>query len=222
MAPVKPGTQERRNAAAGVVLGLLKSAGSPDSSVADDISEVKGLFTRCAKHDQWDWFTVWTQLGRPGRKECIVIYGTLGSLRQAITQQDADRTQVLCEQLRQAGAIAMLDRFPDAELREHLEDDGIGYIYIMSTRSSRYMLKIGYTERTVEERVKEINRHTGIIEPYGVCAVWAVRGAPQVEKAVHDALAEYRVRPDREFFELSYRTAIKIVTGVVEDSRREL
>ena len=107
MAPVKPGTQERRDAAVGAVLGVRKSAGSPDSSVA-------------------------------------------------------------------------------------------------------------------EQRIKEINSHTRIIEPYGVCAVWTVRGAPQVEKAVHDALAEYRVRPDREFFELSYRTASKTITGIVRDSCREL
>ena len=222
MAPVKPGTQERRNAAAATVLGLLKWAGSPDSSVADDISEVKGLFTRCITHDQWDWFTVWSQLGRPGRRKCQSISETLGYLREAITQQDADRTQVLCEQLRQAGAIAMLDRFPDAGPKEYFEGDGIGYVYIMSTRSNPNMLKIGYTERTVEQRVKEINNATGIPEPYGVCAVWTVLSAPQVEKAVHDALAEYRVRPDREFFDLNYKIAYKKITGIVRDSRREL
>jgi hypothetical protein len=61
------------------------------------------------------------------------------------------------------------------------------------------VLKIGYTERAVEQRVKEINGATGIVEPYGVRAVWIVLKAPLVEKAVHDALAEYRVRGGREF-----------------------
>ena len=116
----------------------------------------------------------------------------------------------------------MLDRFPDAGPKEYFEGDGIGYVYIMSTRSNPNMLKIGYTERTVEQRVKEINNATGIPEPYGVCAVWTVLSAPQVEKAVHDALAEYRVRPDREFFDLNYKIAFKKITGIVRDSRREL
>ena len=53
-------------------------------------------------------------------------------------------------------------------------------------------------------------------------AVWIVLRAPQVEKVVHDALAEYRIRADREFFELSYGTAFKIVGDIVHDSRREL
>jgi hypothetical protein len=43
-----------------------------------------------------------------------------------------------------------------------------------------------------------------------------------VEKAVHNALAEYRVRMDREFFELPYGTAFKIVGDIVHESRREL
>jgi T5orf172 domain len=222
MAPVKPGTQERRTAAAGTVLGLLESAGCPDLWVADEISEIKGVFTRCFKQDQWDWFTVWTQLGRPGRKNCLSVSETLGRLRQVIIQREADRIPVLCEQLRQAGAIVMLHKFLDTRPRECSGDDGIGYIYIMSTRSDPNMLKIGYTERTVEERVKEINRATGIFEPYGVRAVWTVLRAPQAEKAVHDALTEYRVRPDREFFELKYATACKIVEDIVHSSRREL
>jgi hypothetical protein len=222
MAPVKPRTQERRNAAAATVLGLLESAGCPDSPVADDISEVKGLFTRCFKQDQWDWFTVWTQLGRPGRKNCISMSETLGHLRQVIIQRDADRVPALCERLRQAGAIVMLHGFLYARPGEHSGGDGIGYIYIMSTRSNPSMLKIGYTERMVEERVKEINRATGIFEPYGVRAVWTVLRAPQVEKAAHDALTEYRVRLDREFFELNYATAFKIVEDIVRSSRREL
>ena len=219
MARVKPGTQERRNRAATAVLGLLKSASYPDSSIADDISEVKGLFTRCYKQDQWDWFTVWTQLGRPRRNTCISISETLGYLRQAVSQQDADRIPVLCERLRQAEAIVMLHGFPNTRPKEYSGDDRIGYIYIMSTRSHPSELKIGYTERTVEERAKEINRATGIFEPFGVRAVWTVLKAPQVERAVHDALAEYRGRVDREFFVLNYATAFEIVEDIVRGFR---
>jgi hypothetical protein len=43
-----------------------------------------------------------------------------------------------------------------------------------------------------------------------------------VEKAVHDAMDEYRVRLDREFFELNYAAAVKIIEDIVLDSRREL
>jgi hypothetical protein len=43
-----------------------------------------------------------------------------------------------------------------------------------------------------------------------------------VDKAVHDALAGYRVRPDREFFELPYGTAFAAIREIVDASRREL
>jgi hypothetical protein len=214
--------QERRNQAAATVSGMLKPPNRLDASVTEDISEVKGLFTRSFKQDQWDWFTVWTQLGRPGRKYCISILQTLGNLRQAITEQDLDRMAALRKQLKQAGVAVMLHRFLNPRTSEDLRGDGIGYIYIVSTRSNPKMLKIGYTERTVEQRVKEINSATGIMEPYGVRAVWTVRQAPQVERAVHDALAEYRVQLDREFFELNYATAFKVVGDIVQGSRREL
>lgn len=183
MAPIKPSTQERRNRAAAAVSSLLKSDDRPDLLVADDISEVKGLFTRCFKQDQWDWFTVWTQLGRPGRKCCMSISQTLGHLRQAITEQHVNQMPSIREQLAQAGAIAILHRFLNPRPREYSGgEEGIGYIYIMSTRSNPSRLKIGYTERAVEQRVKEINRATGIFEPYGVRAVWTVLRAPQGRK----------------------------------------
>ena len=75
MAPVKPEIQRQREQAVTMLLGILDAApGSPTPAEADAISEVKGLFTRSYKQDQWDWFTVWTQLGRPGRNRCRSIY----------------------------------------------------------------------------------------------------------------------------------------------------
>ena len=200
MAPVKPTTQERRNQAAATVLNLLQSADYPHSSVAGDISEVKGLFTRSFKQDQWDWFTVWTQLGRPGRKRCVSISQTLGYLRGTIIGHHTDQIADLCKLLIQARTVTTLHRFLNPRPNDYFEDEGIGYIYIMSTRSNPSMLKIGSTERTVEQRVKEINSSTGIFEPYGVRAVWTVLTAPQVEKAVHEALTQIGVRQDQESF----------------------
>jgi hypothetical protein len=214
--------QERRDRAASIVFDLLKTTDTPEPSVADDISEIKGLFTRSCKQDQWDWFTVWTQLGRPGRKCSRSISNALGELRQAVIIQDTESITSLRRQLRQVGAVVCLHRFLNPRPGEYFGADGIGYIYILSVRSNPLMLKIGYTERTVEQRVKEINSATGIVEPYGVRAVWIVSKAPLMEKVIHDALAEYRVRGDREFFELAYGTAFKIIGNIVHGSRREL
>jgi T5orf172 domain len=136
--------------------------------------------------------------------------------------QDIERVLLAHRALMQAGAPSAIQWFLDPKPSEYFRRDGTGYIYILSSRSHPKWLKIGYTERTVEERVNEINRATGILEPFGVRAAWVLWNAPQVEGFVHFALADYRVRDDREFFELPFGTAFKIVGDIVHDSRREL
>jgi T5orf172 domain len=182
MAPVKPGTQHQRDLAAAALLSLLEACGCPHPSAADCIPEVKGLFSRSWRQDQWDWFTVWTQLGRPGRNRCRTIAGDLGEFRRAILGQDADRVETRRKQLREAGTNSPAPRFPRVSPANRGEAPGIGYVYILSTRTNPELLKIGYTERTAEQRAGEINSATGVAEPYGVRAVWTVRNAPQMEK----------------------------------------
>lgn len=220
MARTKPETDARRHEAATRVLDVLTSTSRIDHPVLDDLSTVKGLFTRSFKQDQWDWFTVWTQLGRPGRRSCMAISDGFRELRRAVREQDAASVASARDQLVQAGASRAIRTFLGRE-PEDGPGDGRGYIYILSTRSSPGILKIGYTDRTVEERVKEINSTTGVLEPYGARAVWVVDDAPYVEKIVHEALAAYRVRRDREFFELPYRTAVEVVGDIVGRSGGE-
>lgn len=222
MAPVKPEVQYRRDQAATEVLAVLEGVSSPGPSSADAISEVKGLFTRSYKQDQWDWFTVWTQLGRPGGRRCESISHDLGEIRRSALDQDPDQAETLRGLLRRAGAVESLRSFLESRSGQQPVKPGTGYVYILSTRTSPQLLKIGYTERAVEQRLKEINSATGVAEPYGVRAVWTVQNAPEVEKAVHEALARYRIRADREFFELPYGAAFQAIRDIIYASRREL
>ena len=52
------------------------------------ISETKGLFTRVFKADQWDWFTVNSQLGYPSVKLAKKISERLGDLRKSNIECD--------------------------------------------------------------------------------------------------------------------------------------
>jgi hypothetical protein len=65
MAPIKPAVQKERGEAARTVLSTLAEGRHAALGRLDDLSTVKGLFTRTYKQDQWDWFTVWEQLGFP-------------------------------------------------------------------------------------------------------------------------------------------------------------
>ena len=68
MAPIKPEVMSKRNSQVQEVLNCLDNEDANPESLMESLSQVKGLFTRIYKQDQWDWFTVWTQLGRPGTK----------------------------------------------------------------------------------------------------------------------------------------------------------
>jgi hypothetical protein len=63
MAPIKTAVQKERVEAARTVLSTLAGGRHAALGRLDDLSTVKGLFTRTYKQDQWDWFTVWEQLG---------------------------------------------------------------------------------------------------------------------------------------------------------------
>ena len=89
MAPPKEHTVVLRQKAARLVLKALSGEKSTDSdSLAEAISEVKGLFNRSKKMDQWDWFVDLEQLGLPERKRLGWIVRDLVILRKAIVNND--------------------------------------------------------------------------------------------------------------------------------------
>ncbi len=63
--PPKPETQQSRIDAVSLVLRLINDQPISMSvtEALDQISTVKGLFSRVAREDQWDWFFVQRQLG---------------------------------------------------------------------------------------------------------------------------------------------------------------
>jgi len=77
------------------------------------------------------------------------------------------------------------------------------------------------TRRTVEQRVKEINAATGVIVPYGVRSSWRVGDTGKAESEIHALLVEYRVRDDREFFEIPFPQAFRLINNYLNDERRQ-
>jgi hypothetical protein len=61
------------------------------------------------------------------------------------------------------------------------------------------LVKIGYTRRTVEERMREL-RGPGVPDPFELIDMVAVRDPVGREREVHSLLQELRHRTDREFF----------------------
>jgi hypothetical protein len=70
-APLKNSHREKTEAAIHTVIQILRDMpDSPEIEQLEAISHVKGQFTRTIKQDQWDWYTVWSLLGRPLPATC--------------------------------------------------------------------------------------------------------------------------------------------------------
>jgi hypothetical protein len=222
MAPPKPETQTAREQSVRVVIkAIIDSTLSPwPQDVLMAISEVKGLFMRVVRMDQWDWFTVSAQLGYPSRGLAKLCGISLADLR--IAARDGDeaelrrRQKFLCETpIRHClrvflGELAISD------------DPNAGWIYILSTRELPNLLKVGVTTRTVQDRVKEINAATGVAIPFGVRCCWRVVAPHQSERILHKVLDGARIRADREFFRIGFSEAVHRIQGALNEERLEI
>ena len=76
-----------------------------------------------------------------------------------------------------------------------------GYVYCMSNSAMPGLLKIGYTERTISERLEEANGSTWVPQPFSVDMAKFVKEPNTKEQILHRFLAGVRVNPKREFFQ---------------------
>lgn len=85
---------------------------------------------------------------------------------------------------------------------------GPGYVYVLLDPSSPSEVKIGFTTKTVGERVQELYS-TGRARP--LVALWDeyVSQPKSVESKLHKRFAPFRVHPGREFFTVAPQEAIR-------------
>src|SRR5215467_9698095 len=89
MAPLKDSHIAKTVRAIEVFLAYIDNPHlEPTAHQLNCISHIKGQLTRCAAQDQWDWFTVWTRLGKPARAKCRYISNNIKNIREAYKTQD--------------------------------------------------------------------------------------------------------------------------------------
>ena len=77
----------------------------------------------------------------------------------------------------------------------------IGYVYCLTIPRMPGIVKIGYTSKTIEQRLKDLD-NTSVVEPFQLYYAGRVRNPLSVEKKIHEIYREWRIRPNREFFEV--------------------
>lgn len=208
MAPISQKMRNRYDRAVETALDILEGSAAADTVDLNDISELKGMFNRSIRQDQWDWFSVFSALGRPDRHLMRRYVGELTSLRRAIASKNQSEIERSSKLLIDWNVLQYLYVYKSGDVSNSSLG---GWIYILSNREQPTVLKIGMTTRTVEERVKEINSATGLLIPYAARKVFRVADAPAAEKAIHSLLSNHRIRSDREFFEISFADAVRII-----------
>ncbi|MCS4048014.1 putative RNA-binding Zn-ribbon protein involved in translation (DUF1610 family) [Salinibacter ruber] len=89
-----------------------------------------------------------------------------------------------------------------------------GYVYVATNPNIGGLVKIGYTKRTVEKRMKELSSSTGVPGRYKAKYKFKAVRPKQLERKVHRRLSSQRVERGGEFFKVSPRKAARVIKNV--------
>ena len=92
----------------------------------------------------------------------------------------------------------------------------IGIIYILTNESMPNLIKIGKTEKPISERLSSLN-NTSVPYDFEVFAAYRVNDVDAIERSFHEAFADSRVNPKREFFKLDAAKAYALLKHLGED-----
>ena len=86
----------------------------------------------------------------------------------------------------------------------------MGIVYVITNPEMTGLVKIGRTDKTIEQRLRDLDS-TGIPVPFECVAAWEFENAKAVEATLHRAFADHRVRQSREFFRIQPDRPIAIL-----------
>lgn len=96
-----------------------------------------------------------------------------------------------------------------------------GYVYVLSNESMPGIYKVGMTERSVEERAKELSKMTASPTPFKIEACFYSQSPLSDEREIHELLSRYRVSESREFFKCSLEKITLAVREILSLERND-
>ena len=73
-------------------------------------------------------------------------------------------------------------------------------IYVLTNEAMPGLVKIGFTEDSVVNRMRQLTAHAGVPLPFECYYAAEVDDTTRVERILHQLFSEARVNPKREFF----------------------
>ena len=98
----------------------------------------------------------------------------------------------------------------------------MGWVYILTHERIPGLVKIGFTDGSIDRRVKEISDNAGVPGSYNVEYKYEVIGAESLERIIHKELSKYRYKARKEFFEIPIEYAIIITKLICERENQRL
>jgi hypothetical protein len=94
----------------------------------------------------------------------------------------------------------------------------VSFVYILINEAMPGLIKIGRTTTSVKQRISELNQPAGIPLPFTCYYAARVEDCAKVERKLHEAFGDHRVRDRREFFRLSpHRAQAALELAALED-----
>ena len=91
----------------------------------------------------------------------------------------------------------------------------VGYVYILSNKTMPGLLKIGYTNRDVTERVRELSSASGVPTSFDIEYYCLTKDVEEIEAAIHKQFAK-QYRKGKEFFSIPLVEAVKMIDTLVK------
>jgi len=93
----------------------------------------------------------------------------------------------------------------------------MSYVYILTNEAMPGYIKIGLTDNPVSDRVVQLD-NTSTALPFQCYYAARVEDNRKIERALHTAFGDFRVRPNREFFKMDpYKVKVILEVLAVED-----
>lgn len=91
----------------------------------------------------------------------------------------------------------------------------LNHIYIFSNKSySNNTFKIGWTSDDPEVRAEQLSSETGVLHPFKVEYSKKFKDAEKIEKKIHKHFSEYRIRKNKEYFEVELDKITKYINNL--------
>lgn len=98
----------------------------------------------------------------------------------------------------------------------------MGKVYILTNDVMPGIIKIGITDMdTIEERIKSLD-NTSVPKPFRFHYAIETEKHKEIEKLMHNAFSKFRIRDNREFFEMDAENAVAAlkISGAPEIKRK--